>query len=187
MISLITYLGKGLNMKYYLVASFDNDSCSHIEAVQKRISKKYKTSRNATKPRILLETIEDPDFDKLDKLITGFLAPYKKFKVEVLNVSAQNNSYHSLNLNIESKGYIKRFNRCFNSLLYSNGFNVKSNHNMDELCIFLGNLNIKDQVNISNVDIPLNFQTIKVNKIELTKSLNNKPDSIIKTYTLRDY
>lgn len=174
-------------MKYYLVASFDNDSCSQIEAVQKRLSRKYKTSRNATKPRILLETIEDPDLDKLDKLISGFLVPYKKFKVEVLNVSAQNNSYHSLNLNIESKGYIKRFDRCFNSLLYTNGFNVKFNHNVDELCIFLGNLNVKDQANIPNIDIPLNFQTIKVNKVELTKSLNNKPESIIKTYTLRDY
>lgn len=177
-------------MKYYLVATFNDDSYDNVDSIQKELLKQYKFFKNSIKPQLLLLTIEDANVSKLDELINSFLSPYKQFKVEINNTSALTNCNNSINLTIESRGYIKRFIRCLHTILTSNKFNVKFNQSNGELCIFLGNitqkgLSVKDIA--SNLNCHIDFETLKVAKIQLKKSLNNKADSIVKEYTLKEY
>lgn len=179
-------------MKYYLVALLDKDSCKQLEPIQKSFSKRYKIYKGIIKPYIFLHSLENPDIDKLDKLMCNLLTPYKKFKVELDYISYKGNPCRELNLNIESKGYIGRFNRKIDDILITNGFNSPSAENSQVMSICLANTTqgLKDFTNEQFKIIPNSkpcFDTLKIDRVELWKLSNGKKPSILKSYTLRDY
>ncbi|MDU2231225.1 MAG: hypothetical protein E7E40_06895, partial [Clostridium perfringens] len=70
-------------MKYYLVALFDEESCKSLESIQRGLLRKYKLPRNHISLHIPLETIDNPNLDKLDEVVLKLIKPYKKFKIEL--------------------------------------------------------------------------------------------------------
>lgn len=182
-------------MKYYLVALFDQDSYSSMERIQKNICKKYKIYKNIPTLHITLETIEDPDIDKLTKIISDVLKPYKKFKVETNGVICFDPPYKSVNLKIESKGYIARLTRNINDTLKLHGFNVRENIDNWDLHVSLANTNyaIKEWSSkeyIAACDLAKKdgfYKLAKIEKIELWKPINNKKEMLVKSFPLRDY
>lgn len=182
-------------MKYYLVALFDSESYAAIEGIQKNICRKYKLNKNAPMLHIPLEAIEDPDFDKLYKVIYDILKPYKKFKVETNGVISSDPPYKAVNLKIEDKGYIIRLARTINDTLRLHGFNVKENTDNFNLHVSLGSTNYpnKEWANreyvaaSSNAKAPDSYRLAKIDKIELWKSTNNKKEMLIKSFPLKDY
>lgn len=97
-------------MKYYLVALFDEESCKSLESIQRGLLRKYKLPRNHISLHIPLETIDNPNLDKLDEVVLKLIKPYKKFKIELTGSAEFNESTNkALNLQIENKGYIKKF------------------------------------------------------------------------------
>jgi 2'-5' RNA ligase len=185
----------GDTMKYYLVALFDKDSYSKIEEIQKSICKKYKLYKNLPVLHITLEIIGDPDMNKLDEVLMKILKSYKKFKIEISDVICFDEPYKSVNLKIESKGYIKRLVRIINDTLKLHGFNVRENITNWDLHISLANTNYALR-NWSKNEYAAACSAAKkdgfyrlatVNRIELWKPINNKKEMIVKSYPLREY
>lgn len=182
-------------MKYYLVALFDSDSYAAMESIQKNMCRKYKLNKNTPMLHIPLETVEDPDFDKLYKVIGDILKPYKKFKVETNGVLCSDPPYKSVSLKIEDKGYIIRLARTINDTLRLHGFNVKENADNLNLRVSLGNTNYsnKEWANkeyvaaSSNSTTQDSFWLAKIEKIELWKATNNKREMLVKSFPLKDY
>lgn len=183
-------------MKYYLVALFDDDSYSNILHFQKNICKKYKLHHRSTKPHITLKVIEEPDIEKLDKLITKILSPYKKFKVNLNKKLYFETPHKSVNLSVENKGYIMRIARNIDSTLRLARFDVLNNDSNSKLNIFLGKSNSNGKSNFfsnENIKIPQNrkpnnpYNLAKISKIELWNSINIRRNTVVKSYTLKDY
>jgi hypothetical protein len=182
-------------MKYYLVALFDSESYAAMEGIQKNICRKYKLNKTIPMLHIPLETIEDPDFDKLYKIIGDIIKPYKKFKVETNGALCSDPPYKSISLKIEDKGYIIRLARTINDILSLNGFNVKENTDNFNLRVSLGSTNYsnKEWANreyvaaSSNVKPEDSFRLAKIEKIELWKATNNKREMLVKSFPLKDY
>lgn len=182
-------------MKYYLVALFDDESYSAMEAIQKSICKKYKLYKNVPMLHITLETIEDPDIEKLSKVITDILKPYKKFKVETNGIICFDPPYKSVNLKIESKGYIIRLARTINDTLKLHGFTVRDNIDNWDLHVSLANTNYavrewtgREYVAACNTAKKDGFYRLaKVERIELWKPINNRKEMLVKSFPLRDF
>lgn len=182
-------------MKYYLVALFDAESYSDVEGIQKNICQKYRLHKNVHTLHITLEIIEDPDIDKLTKVMGDILKPYKKFKVETNGLISFEPSYKSINLKIEGKGYIIRLARTINDTLKLHGFNVRENLTNFDLHVSLANTNyaVKEWTGKEYVAASSNskqngfYKLVKVNRIELWKSTNNKKDMLVKSFPLRDF
>jgi 2'-5' RNA ligase len=180
-------------MKYYLVAMFDKDSNEYIEQVQKNLCKKYKLFKSLPLLYITLEIIGEPDVDKLTKVISELIKPYKKFKVQLDGAECSNSSQKFAALKVENKGYIMRLARLFNDRLKLNGFDVKENSPDHDLTIALtGNLfhskenghNEKNSENIRFEDIN---RTLIVDRLELWKNVNNRKEMTVRKFQLRDY
>lgn len=182
-------------MKYFLVALFDNDSNDEMNKLQKRFYDKNKIYKDGTMHHIFLGTIENPDIDKLDKIMLDILKPFKKFKVFSSEIISLDSPYKSINLRIENKGYIARLARNINSKLLENGFYIKENPEEFDLHVSLANNNftIRDLSNKEYAAACQNakkeeFQKmVKVEKIELWRQVNNKKDMVVKSYNLRDF
>lgn len=182
-------------MRYYLVALFDNDSYKEIEQIQKSICKKYKLYKNLPMLHITLEVIGDPDIDKLDEVLTKILKAYKKFKIEVSDVICFDEPYKSVNLRVESKGYINRLARVINDTLKLHGFEVRETINSWDLHISLANTNYairewsKNEYAAACLAAKQDgfYKLATVNKVELWKPINNKRDMVIKSYPLREF
>lgn len=180
-------------MKYYLVALFDTESHSVMETIQKNICKKYKLYKNIPILHISLETIEDPDMDKLSKIISEILKPYKPFKVETNGSICCESPYKSINLKIENKGYIFRLARTINDTLKLHGFNVKENIEDLNLHVSLANTNYaikeltgKEYVAACSDDKKDGFYKLaKIERIELWKTTNNKKEQLVKSFPLK--
>lgn len=175
-------------MKYYLVALFDSESYKSLSPVQRTLSKRYKAIRNSPIPYIPLKVIENPNVDKLDLVMEKLLKPYKKFKVELSNEVNLCEVNKTLNVKVEDIGYIKRLNRIINDNLKLHGFNVKSINTIDSIHISIANLNFipKDNKSVSfNNDITNTLPTLKITKLELWKISNNKKETLIKSYPLK--
>ena len=182
-------------MRYYLVALFDKDSYSYIEEIQRSICKKYKIYKNMPMLHITLEVIGDPDVEKLNKILSDMLKPYKKFKVEVNGAICFDPPYKSVNLKIENKGYIIRFARQINETLKLHGFDVRDNIDNWDLHVSLANTNYairewssKEYVaacqSAKKEDI---HNMAKIDRIELWKPINNKREMVIKSFPLKDF
>lgn len=185
----------GVRMRYYLVALFDNDSYKEIEQIQKSICKRYKLYRNLPMLHITLEVIGDPDINKLDEVLTKILGAYKRFKVEVSDVICFDEPYKSVNLKVESKGYINRLARIINDTLRLHGFEVRDSIDNWDLHISLANTNYairewsKNEyaAACSSAKKDGFYKLATIDKIELWKPINNKRDMVIKSYSLREF
>lgn len=182
-------------MRYYLVALFDKESYDYIEQIQKNICRKYKLYRNMPVLHITLEVIGDPDIEKLTKVISDILKPYKRFKVEINGAICFDPPYKSVNLKIENKGYIMRLARHINDLLKLHGFDVRQNIDHWDLHVSLANTNyairewstreyIAACETTKKEDI---HKMAKIDRIELWKPINNKREMLIKSFPLREY
>jgi 2'-5' RNA ligase len=182
-------------MRYYLVALFDSNSYKEIEGIQKSICKKYKLYKNLPVLHITLEIVGDPDLDKLDEVLAKIFKPYKKFKVEISDVICFDEPYKSVNLKIESKGYIMRLARVINDTLKLHGFDVRDNIDSWDLHISLANTNYairewsKNEYAAACSTAKKNgfYKLATIDRIELWKPINNKREMIMKSYPLRDY
>lgn len=180
-------------MKYHLVALFDTESYSDMEAIQKNICKKYKLYKNTPFMHIALETIEDPDIEKLSKILTDILKPYKKFKVETSGLLSFDPPYKSVKLKIENKGYIIRLARTINDTLKLHGFNVRENVENWDLNVPLASstytikeLPGKEFAAATSASKKEGFYKLpKIERIELWKTVNNKKEPAIKSFPLR--
>lgn len=182
-------------MKYYIVALFDGESYEQMEFVQKKLCKKYKLYKNVPTLHITLESVEDPDMDKLSKVIGDILKPYKKFKVESNGVICFDPPYKSVNLKIENKGYIFRLMRKFNDSLKLHGFNVRQNIDNLDLHVSLANSNYAIRewsgseyaAACDSTKKDGFYKIAKIDRIEIWKPINNKKDMVVKSFPLREY
>jgi 2'-5' RNA ligase len=180
-------------MKYYLVALFDTESYSVMETIQKNICRKYKLYKNIPMLHITLETIEDPDMDKLSKVLSDILKPYKAFKIETSGTICFDPPYKSVNLKVENKGYIIRLARTINDTLKLHGFNVSESIEDLDLHVSLANSNYairewpgKEYAATSNDAKKDGFYKLaKIERIELWKTINNKKEMLVKSFPLR--
>ncbi len=182
-------------MRYYLVALFDEESYKEIEPTQKSLCRKYRLYKNLPMLHITLEVIEDPDLEKLDAVISDIIKPYKKFKVELSDVICFDEPYKSVNLKVESKGYIKRLTRTFNDSLKLHGFNVRENIENWDLHVSLANTNYAQRewtkneyaAACKNTKNEAFNKMAKIDKIELWKPINNKKEMVVKSYSLKTF
>lgn len=182
-------------MKYYLVALFDKESYSSIEDIQKKICRKYKLYRNMPALHITLEVVDDPDIEKLNKIVGDILKPYKKFKAQVNRDICFDASYKSVNLEIENKGYIIRLARKINETLKLHGFDIRENIDNWDLHVALANTNfaMKEWSNkeyataCDSIKKEGFYKMEKIDRIELWKLVNNKKEITIKTFELRNF
>lgn len=182
-------------MKYYLVALFDKESYSYMEGIQKDLSRKYKLYRNTPMLHITLEIVDEPDMDKLSKIISDILKPYKKFKVEVNGAMCFDPPHKSVNLRIENKGYIMRLERVFNDTLKLHGFKVRETINDWDLHVAVANTNFAQRewsareyvAACSSAKKENIYKMAKIDRIELWKPINNRKEMIVASFPLRDY
>ncbi|WP_368489169.1 2'-5' RNA ligase family protein [Clostridium sp. BJN0013] len=182
-------------MKYYLVALFDRDSYFYIQRIQKNVCRKYKLYKNIPMLHINLEVIENPDLEKLIKVVSDILKPYKKFKVQI-NDASIDSLYKSINLKIANKGYIIRLARQINEILRLHRFNVKENLNNIDLKVLLANtnyqmreLNFKEYNSTfyENIKIDDAHRMVRIDRMELWKAVNSKKEVVVKNFPLRDF
>lgn len=185
-------------MKYQLVALLDEESRNKVEGIQRQVCKKYRVYKSNPSIYISLNTISNPDLEKLDKVITKVLSPYKKFKVNILNEVCIAQDAKQTGIAIDKKGYISRIARGLRDTMMLHEFILNcSNDNQDSIDLIISlancNFNIKKAANHSplllNKSLPreesLNFA--KIDRIELWKLNNNKKDSIVKVFNLKEY
>lgn len=182
-------------MRYYLVALFDRNSYSYIERIQRSMCRKYKLYRHMPVLHITLAVIENPDVEKLYKVISKLLGPYKNFKVEINGAICFEPPYKSVNLKIEKKGYITRLTRQINDLLKLYKFDVKANMENWDLHVALANTNYAVR-EWSSKEYAAACETAKkenickmvtVNRMALWKPINNRREMTVKTFRLRKY
>lgn len=181
-------------MRYYLVATLDFDSSKSIEFLQRNIQRKYKLSRNAPTLHIPLETLEDPNIEKLDEIVSKIIKPYKKFKIELTgDINCHDYLNKSISIRIENKGYIKKLHRALNDMLKLNGFSIKENNDSPLFMPVSFNSIGKGIKKTESVHQFLPLRTAskrnvaKISNIEIWKSTNNKKDNVVKIYNLRTY
>lgn len=175
-------------MKYYLVALFDDNSYSKVENIQKNVCRKYRLYKKSPALHIALETLNEPDLNKLDSIIADILKPYKRFKVEFKKMLCFDSPCKSLNLKVENKGYIIRISRNINEKLKSHGFNV--GEHIDNLYIPIANANFNSKkldTDAQIIDDAASNELIRIDRIELWKTINNKKTQVIKSYPLKEY
>lgn len=147
-------------------------------------------------PHIAIEVLEDPDIDKFCKVVSDILKPYKKFKVEINNDLSFNANSKIVDIKVESKGYIIRLARQINEMLRLHKFNVKEN-NFENCSLYIplvkANFGLREWNNREYVAACENVKrneisdVIKIDKMELWKSVNNRKSTILKTFQLRDF
>ncbi|MPQ43404.1 hypothetical protein [Clostridium tarantellae] len=182
-------------MKYYIVALFDLDSYKNIEPVQRNLLRRYKLPKNQLTLHIPLETVDNPNLEKLDEIILKMIKPYKKFKVELTgNISYGESFNRFVKLNIENKGYIKKIHRSLNDMLKLHGFNIKETVDSPlfiPICHINNNFKDPKKNCLTPTTIPvkptLRRNSLKICKIELWKLSNNRRETIVKSYELKNY
>lgn len=176
-------------MKYYLVALFDNNSYSKVEDIQKSICRKYRLYKKPSILHIKLDVLDEPDLNRLDSIVSDVLKPYKRFKVELKKAVCFDLPCKSLNLEVESKGYISRIARNINEKLTVLGFNIKGS--ADSLHIPLANVNFNNKR--WNTEQPLtendnnSDEFARIDRIEIWKAVNSRKTLVIKSYPLKEY
>lgn len=184
-------------MKYYLIADFTKESYSNIENVQRYACKKYKLYKKIQNLHIVLETIEEPNLEKLDKILLEQIKPYKKFKVELNSNLTYDNNQKTVALKVQNKGYIIRILRNLIEKLHYNGFKVYPSISEENCNLYIplanGNYQVKnlfEQKTPENLDIlskSAGTSFFRIQGFELCKFNGYKKTSVIKTYPLRDF
>lgn len=182
-------------MKYYLVALMDRDSSSYVENIQRGVCKKFKAYRNQPAPHITLEVVGDPDVEKLSRIINDMLKPYKKFRAEINGTISVDAPRKIVNLRVENKGYIIRLARNFNDKLKLHGFSVRDGFDKMELNIPLANINYSNREIMNREYMAAGDSSkkenqkryVKIDRVELWKSINSKREVVIKSFPLKDF
>lgn len=182
-------------MRYYLVALFDKEDYIKLEGIQKNMSRKYKIYKNLPMLHLTIEVLDNPNINKLEEVIKKILKPYKKFKIKINGAICFEPPYKSVNLKVESKGYIIRLVREINEMLKLYGFKVRENIDNWDLHISVANVNFsnrewsyKEYSTACNNLTKDNIQdTVIVDRFELWKPINNKKDMVVKAFPLREY
>jgi len=177
-------------MKYYIAAVLGKESNNYVNHIQRRVCKKFKLYRNNARLHIILEVADGPnDLQKVFQIIESVIKPYKKFKVLMDNNISCDGENKTVNIKIEDKGYIIRLARQISEKLKIYGFNTKGNINNINLNIKLGNMghNTKENSKVYIDDKEDNKIAVLVEKIDVMKSQNGKSDSILKSFTLREF
>ena len=182
-------------MKYYLVALFDQESYSYVEGLQKELSKKYKLYKNLPMLHITLEVVDEPDLEKLSKVVEEILKPYKRFKVEINGAMCFDPPYKSVSLKVENKGYVVRLERLLNENLRLHGFKVRDSINDWDLHVSLANPNFakrewssREYVAACSTAKKENiYKMAKIDRVEIWKPVNNKKDMVVHSFKLKDY
>lgn len=180
-------------MIYYLVGLFDEISYKYIESMQKSICSKYnlyKVDTNLPKLHVTIEIITNPNLYDLDDSLKNILKDYTKFEVELNGVICFDSPYKSVNLNINNNGTIYELSKKINSLLNSQGFNVREHIENWNLHISLANTNFADRewsnneyLAACNLAKDEKFsRTITINAVELWKPINNNDEMVVKKY-----
>lgn len=184
-------------MKYYLVAMFDTDSYKKIERIQRDFSRKFRSFNDLPILHVEIDTVGDPDIDKLSEIITGVLKPYKKFKVRVKSNINVNTAKRFANIEVDREGYISRISRKINQKLVAGGFNVCDMSTITDennliIPIASSNRAIRDmsQADLSHVSFgntDSNMNMAKIDRVELWKITGVRSRTIIKSFPLREY
>lgn len=180
-------------MKYYIVALFDDESYRIISPIQKNLSKKFRANRNSPQPYIAVESLDNPNLDRLNMVVEKVLQPYKKFKIELCDNVSINEATRTIDLKIEDIGYIKKISRVLSDTLKLYGLNPSSSEE-EEPAISLANVNYIKKDNKTPNDIACDQAkdngknlTLKVDRFEIWKISNSKRETLIKSYCLRNF
>ena len=176
-------------MKYYLVALFDDDSYDSIDPIKKNILKKYRLPRNQLSSHITLKTIDSPDVEELDVVLSKIFKPYKKFKIELTgDIFAYESTSKSINLKIDNKGYLNKIHRSLNDMLKLHGFTTRDDKKYLSVALSTGghSNNKKEYSNALISKGNHKCETVKIDRIELWK-VSSKKETILKSYVLRSY
>lgn len=182
-------------MIYYLVGLFDSDSYKYVESLQKILCEKYNLYSLGTELPMLhitLEIITDPNLCDLDISLKNILADYTQFQVELNGVICFDPPFKSVNININNSGTIYELSKKINSVLNSQGFNVREHIENWNIHISLANTNFADRewsdseyvaaCNLAKDEN--NSKTITVQSVELWKPINDTHEMVVKKYTL---
>lgn len=182
-------------MKYYLVALFDEESYSLVEDVQRSLCRRYRTYKNMPALHITMEVIGDPDIEKLTRIIYDIIKPYKRFKVQVNEAICFNPPYKSVNLKVESKGYIMRLVRQINDTLKLYGFEVREDIHDWDFNVNLANTALTarewskneyaaacETAKKENIN-----KMLRIDRIELWKPISNKREMVVRSFPLREF
>lgn len=182
-------------MKYYLVATIDSDYTDEIQSIQRFLNKKYRVYKNITNLYIPLGSISNTEFDKFDEIIKKIISPYKKFRVGIDNNIYINDTSNTVNLKVKDKGYINKISRNLFDMLYTHGINAKDFSTLSYFNMPISNANNAIRKAYANNSFSLNadkektdlLNFTKIDKIEVWKQLNNRKDTIVKSYSLKDF
>ena len=182
-------------MKYYLVALIDEKSNDDIVSIQKSLNKRYRLYKNVSNLYIPLGSVSNAELDKLDEIIQKILLPYKKFKVGIDNDIYINDTSNTVNLKVKDKGYINQISRSLFDMFNIHGITAKDFSSYEYFNMPISNANNAIRKAYSNnsfcIDnsIPKNelLKYTKINRIEIWKQLNNRRDTLIKSYCLKDF
>lgn len=182
-------------MKYYLVALIDDNSADNIISIQKLLNKKYRLYKNISNLYIPLGSVSNAELDKLDDIVKKVLSPYKKFKVGIDNDVYINDTSNTVNLKVKDKGYINKISRNMFDMFNTYGINVKDFSTLSYFNMPISNANNAIRKACANNIFTLDSSKEKtdlinytnINRIEVWKQLNNRRDTIVKSYTLKDF
>lgn len=182
-------------MKYYLVATIDENFTDEIQSIQRFLNKKYRVYKNITNLYIPLGSVTNTEFDKLDELIKKIISPYKKFRVGIDNDICINDTSNTVNLKVKDKGYINKISRGLFDILDTHGISVKDFSSFSYFNMPISNANNAIRKACANNSFTFDnskdktdlLSFAKIDKIEVWKQLNNRKDTIVKSYSLKDF
>lgn len=180
-------------MQYYLVALFDNKSYNLIEPIQKALSKKYNLYKDLPKLHITLTVIEDPNIESLNKALQNILSSYSKFKVELKDVICFGEPFKSVNLKVNSNGFIKELSRILCKKLKELGFNVTNNPDTWDLHVSLANTNFAKRIwdkaefesACEKVKTEGFYNIAEIESLELWKPINDEKEMVVLKFPLK--
>lgn len=176
-------------MKYFLVAVLNRESTKDLEYIQRPLVKKGRNSKKPPYMAIPIDTIEDPDKDKLNVFLEELLKPFRYFHVDITGKYINVQDEKLTGLPVTNFGYIKKIQRHLNEYMELSGYKVSQEKSDDKDFIFSMSVDRlpKDLENTKNLfDTPDNKKMFLVDRIELWKTMNAKKDSVVFSIPLKN-
>lgn len=174
-------------MKYYLVAVLSREDNKQLETLQRNLTKKSK-NKKAPYMAVVMDSVEDPDLNKLENLLREQLTPFRYFHVEMLGKYINSQEEKVTGLPVVNFGYIKMLQRHLNEYMQLAGFKVKERNDESD---FIFSMSSDKLPKVLEQVSPLfeeedNKNKFMVEKIELWKTMNSKKDSIVLSFPLKN-
>ncbi len=176
-------------MKYYLVAVLDRDSNRELEALQKPLHKKGRNFKKPPYMAIPLDTIEDPDRDRLLTFISDLLKPFRYFHVEMEGRYVNSSEDKISGLPVKNFGYVKKIQRHLNEYMTLSGFKAAPERNEEkDFILSMSQERLPREADSSKrlFDTEDNMKKFQVDRIELWKTMAAKKDSIVFSIPLKN-